>query len=154
MKNALNAPANASGNAPESARAPETRTKVEQPHAHFKQPAEVVVDPLLSKDEKVHALEAMEQYARQLATASAEGMGGGEDARLHEVLVAKDALDLPPSDLAFAVVMQSLRAKLPEAEGTEAHAPIIRAIEAVEAASAAIARMVQAPATALGDPKS
>ena len=59
------------------ARGDEVQHKVEQPHAHFENPAEVVVDPALSKDDKVRALGAMEQDARQMAVASAEGMVGG-----------------------------------------------------------------------------
>jgi len=58
-------------------------------------PAHMAVDPALSKDQQAHALAAMEQDARQLSTATAEGMGGGEPTRLHEVLVAKNTLDLP-----------------------------------------------------------
>jgi hypothetical protein len=98
----------------------------------------VEVDPLLSKDEKVHALEEMEQDARQLSTAAAEGMTEGEGAGLRDVLTAKDALDLPPFELAVAVVLQSFRAKLEGARGSEAEALIARAIEAIESASAAI----------------
>lgn len=117
---------------------PETADKVEHPHAHFEHPAEVVIDPLLSKDEKVRALEGMEQDARQLATAAAEGMTGGGGSGLRDVLVAKEALELPPFDLAVSVVLQSFRARLQSTEGSEAHGLIARAIEAVEAASGAI----------------
>ena len=117
---------------------PETADKVEHPHAHFEHPAEVVIDPLLSKDEKVRALEGMEQDARQLATAAAEGMTGGGGSDLQDVLVAKEALELPPFDLAVSVVLQSFRARLQSTEGSEAHALIARAIEAVEAASGPI----------------
>lgn len=114
--------------------------KVERPHAHFTQPGEVVVDHSLTKDEKVHALETMEQDARQLGAASSEGMAGGEDNRLHEVLAAKDAMKLPPGDVAIAVVMQDLRGKLPGTEGTAAHRVIEHAIEALGAARDALAQ--------------
>ena len=117
---------------------PDTADKVEHPHAHFEHPAEVVIDPLLSKDEKVRALEGMEQDARQIATAAAEGMTGGGGSGLQDVLVAKEALELPPFDLAVSVVLQSFRARLQSTEGSEAHTLIARAIEAVEAASDAI----------------
>lgn len=115
-------------------------------------PSHMVVDPALSKDQKVRALAAMEQDARQLSTATAEGMAGGEPTRLHEVLVAKSTLDLPADNLAFAVVVQSLRATLPEAKGTSAHAIIAHAIEAVEAACAAIQKMARAPYKSAGEP--
>ena len=127
-------PINLSSNAPERVAA-----KVERPHAHFEQPGEVVVDHSLTKDEKIHALETMEQDARQLDAASAEGMAGGEDNKLQQVLDAKDALELPPGDVAVAVVMQGLRGKLPETEGTAAHTVIVRAIEALDAARVATA---------------
>jgi len=115
-------------------------------------PAHMAVDPALSKDQQAHALAAMEQDARQLSTATAEGMGGGEPTRLHEVLVAKNTLDLPADSIVFAVVVDSLRAKLPEAKGTQAHAAIVRAIEAVEAACAAIGKIARARAIPSGEP--
>lgn len=116
----------------------EAQDKVQHPLAHFENPAEVVVDSVLTKGEKVRALETMEQDARQMAVAAGEGMVGGERARLGDVLAAKDALELPPFDLAVTVVVQSLRAKLPQYEGTEAHTLIVGAIEALQAACAAI----------------
>jgi hypothetical protein len=112
--------------------------KIERPHAHFRQPGEVVVDLSLSKHQKENALETMEQDARQLAVASAEGMTGGEDTKLHEVLEAKAALELPPADVAYSVVLQSLRSKLPNAAGPDAHEVVARAITALEAALAVI----------------
>lgn len=115
-------------------------------------PAHMVVDPALSKDQKVRALAAMEQDARQLSTATAEGMGGGEPTRLREVLVAKTTLDLPPDRVAFAVVVQSLKATLPEAKGTAAHAVIAHAIEAVEAACAAIQKLALTRSISAGEP--
>jgi hypothetical protein len=103
--------------------------KIDRPNAHFVQPGEVVVDHSLS----------MEQDARQLGAASAEGMSGGEENRLHEVLAAKDAMELPPCEVAIAVVMQDLRGKLPGTEGTATHRVIEHAIEALGAARDAIA---------------
>ena len=68
----------------------ETREdKVEKPHAHFGDPQDVVADPALSKEEKVEALETLEQDARLLTTAAQEGMTGGEENKLQEVLDAK-----------------------------------------------------------------
>jgi len=112
--------------------------KVEQPHAHFENPAEVVIDPALSKEDKVRALDALEQDARQMAVASAEGMGGGEPTALADVLIAKDTLELPPFDLAVSAVIQTLRGRLPQAHGTETQALISGAIDALEAACAAL----------------
>jgi hypothetical protein len=72
----------------------ETREdKVEKPHAHFGDPQDVVADPALSKEEKVEALETLEQDARLLTTAAQEGMTGGEENKLQEVLDAKKALE-------------------------------------------------------------
>lgn len=134
----MNDPKNPSEEPRNGAPGVEAQDKIEHPHAHFENPAEVVVDSALTKDDKVRALETMEQDARQMAVAASEGLAGGERARLDDVLSAKDALELPPFDLAVAVVLQSLRSKLPRAEGTEAHRSIARAIEALEAACAAI----------------
>lgn len=120
------------------ARSDEAQHKVEQPHDHFAGPAEVVVDPALSKDDKVRVLEAMEQDARQMAVASDEGMDGGEGTALAEVLAAKDTLELPPFDLAVSAVIQTLRSRLPEVSGTDTHALICSAIEALEVACAAV----------------
>lgn len=81
---------------------------LDQPHANFATPAQVVTDPALSSQEKVEKLEELEQDARQLATASAEGMQGGEPTNLHEVLDAKEALGLPD---AYRLVLGDLRAR-------------------------------------------
>jgi hypothetical protein len=134
----MNDPKNSSDGRRNDESTVEAQEKVQHPIAHFENPAEVVVDTVLTKGEKVRALETMEQDARQMAVAAGEGMAGGERARLGDVLAAKDALELPPFDLAVAVVVQSLRAKLPQYEGTEAHTLIAGAIEALEAACAAI----------------
>ena len=66
-----------------------SQDKVEKPHANFKTPHEVIADPALSKQE----LTELEQDARLLATAAAEGMTGGEPSNLREVLDAKEALE-------------------------------------------------------------
>lgn len=120
---------------PTPPQASEATDRVEHPHAHYEHPEEVVVDPLLSKEEKLRALEAMEQDAKQLSTAAAEGMAGDQGSGLHEVLDAKQALEMPPFDLAVSVVLQGLRARLSSTEGTEAHALIARAIESLDAAT-------------------
>ena len=70
------------------------RTPAPIPAAHFDQPHEVVVDSSLSKSQKIKALDTLEQDARQLSEASAEGMTGGERSKLHEVLKAKSGLTL------------------------------------------------------------
>ena len=61
-------------------------------------------DPALSPDEKKKALEVWEQDARQLLTASNEGMPGAEEGldpkdhhRLGEVVRAKDAIGASPT---------------------------------------------------------
>ena len=69
------------------------KTREEKPHAHFGDPQDVVDDPALSKEEKVEALETLEQDARLQATAAQEGMTGGEENKLQEVLDAKKALE-------------------------------------------------------------
>ncbi len=86
--------------------------KTERPHAHFEAPHEVVVDPALSKEQKIEALDSLEQDARQLAIASSEGMSDGEATGLQEVLHARDVLELPPIPLAYEVVLQDLHLRL------------------------------------------
>jgi hypothetical protein len=66
--------------------------KVQKPAAHFDQPHEVAADSSLSQPQKLKVLDTLEQDARQLSEASAEGMAGGERTKLHEVLKAKNAL--------------------------------------------------------------
>jgi hypothetical protein len=70
--------------------------KAEKPSTYYEEPHEVVIDPSLSKTEKVKALATMEQDARQLAEASSEGMSGGKRDTLHEVLIAAETLALTP----------------------------------------------------------
>jgi len=84
--------------------------KVQKPSTYFDEPHEVLVDSSLSKTQKVEALDTLEQDARQLAEASSEGMGGGERDKLHEVLVAEDALTLLVAD-AYETVLQDLRSR-------------------------------------------
>lgn len=64
-------------------------------HANFEKPAQIAANARLSSQEKVAMLEELEQDARQLAIASAEGMHGGEPTNLHEVLDAKETLGVP-----------------------------------------------------------
>lgn len=112
---------------------PTTRDKITKPHAHFQEPEEVVVDPALSKDEKKQALESMEQDARQLLTASTEGMSGGEPGKLHEVLDAKEALELPAVTYAYEVVAKDLRSSLEQTENQDEWSEIEQAITALDA---------------------
>ena len=89
-----------------------SQTKIKKPHAFFDEPRKVVVDPALSKNQKIKALDALEQDARQLSVASAEGMTGGEPSKLHDVLDAKNSLELQPTAYAYDVVLNDLRARL------------------------------------------
>lgn len=89
----------------------EVLAKVEHPHEHFEHPADVVMDPLLSKPEKAQVLDALEQDARQLSMAADEGMPSGGGSGLQNVLVAKESLELPPFALAMSVCLQSLKGK-------------------------------------------
>jgi hypothetical protein len=74
----------------------ETRqAKTDKPHQHFDDPQQVVADPALSEQDKVEALETLEQDARLLATAAEEGMTGGERSKLREVLNTKKAIECP-----------------------------------------------------------
>jgi len=136
---------------PSESPAQETRAKIERPHASFQQPTDVVVDPALSRREKVRVLDKLEQDARQLAAAADEGMSGGEATGLHEVLAAKGALDLPPADIAAALLTQSLKSHLAGIEGTAEHAVIAHAIDAIGAASAAIAHLATSGPTPAPD---
>jgi len=53
--------------------------KIHNPATVFERPANVVDDPQLSASEKKEALDHWEQDARQLMTASNEGMPGPEE---------------------------------------------------------------------------
>jgi hypothetical protein len=82
---------------------PKEDPKVENPATHFDKPQDVVQDKALSTEEKKKALNTWEQDARQLLTASNEGMPGSEEGaqpddhhRLGEVVRAKDAMGEKP----------------------------------------------------------
>ncbi len=109
------------------------RNKVEKPHAHFDAPHEVVVDPALSKEQKVEALSSLEQDARQLAVASSEGMSGGEETGLQEVLQARDVLELPPVTHAYEIVLKDLHLRQTGGENGEMRRQVEQAIAALEA---------------------
>ena len=63
--------------------------KLQKPHAHFGRTREVIADPSLSKEEKAEALDALEQDARLLTTATQEGMTGGEESKLGKSLMRR-----------------------------------------------------------------
>ena len=67
--------------------------KALHPQTYHEHPAEVVVDPTMSPAEKAQAIAALEQEAR--VHAAKVGGNATDDAKLHEVEVAKDVLDLP-----------------------------------------------------------
>ena len=77
---------------------------LERPSVTYSSPAEISNDPALSPEEKEKALEVWEQDARQLLTASNEGMPGAEEGldpkdhhRLGEVVRAKAAIGASPT---------------------------------------------------------
>ncbi len=109
------------------------QNKSEKPHAHFVSAHDVVVDPVLSKDQKIEALDHLEQDARQLAIASSEGMSGGEETGLQEVLHAKDLMDLPPITHAYEVVLKDLHLRKIGGESREMQELLEQAIAALEA---------------------
>ena len=53
--------------------------KIEHPQSHYATPDELIEDRVLSLDDKIKALETWEQDARQMLTASGEGMPGSEE---------------------------------------------------------------------------
>jgi hypothetical protein len=53
--------------------------KIEHPQVHYATPDELVEDREISLEEKIKALNIWEQDARQLLTASNEGMPGSEE---------------------------------------------------------------------------
>ena len=111
--------------------------KTARPHAHFETPHEVVVDPALSKEQKIDALDSLEQDARQLAIASSEGMSDGEATGLQEVLHARSVLEMPPLSIAFEVVLQDLHLRLTGVEGDEMRMLLQQTIAALKAISLA-----------------
>jgi hypothetical protein len=94
--------------------------KGQKPSAHFARPHHVVLDGRLSSDQKASALDSFEQDHRQLAEASSERMGGGESAKLHDVLRAKDAHAEAVVTDAYATALRDLqlRRKLAAAPAT------------------------------------
>jgi hypothetical protein len=86
-----------------SAKPRDTRDKVDNPETHYRKPADVAADKKLSPKEKSKALDTWEQDARQLLTASNEGMAGGAEGlepsdnhRLGEVVRAKAEIGKKP----------------------------------------------------------
>ena len=78
--------------------------KVESPATTYDKPHDIVKDKELSQHEKKEALNTWEQDARQLMTASNEGMPGPEEGRepqdhhrLGEVVRAKDKIGENPN---------------------------------------------------------
>ena len=81
----------------------EKKAKLEQPANHYKSPDEITNDADLSEEEKRQALNTWEQDARQMMTASNEGMAGedegldkGDSPRLGEVVRAKAKIGAKP----------------------------------------------------------
>lgn len=126
--------------------------KTVHPAREFSEPSEVVTDLSLSAQEKRLALSSLEQDARQLAVATAEGMTGGEETSLQQVLQAKRSLELPSPDTAFTVVLRTFEEQLHKTRGTDTHALVARAIEAINAARDAIAQQEDMPAPPPGAP--
>ena len=129
-----------------------SQAKTKQPHAFFDAPHEVVADPALSKVQKREALDGLEQDARQLSAAAAEGMTGGEPTGLRAVLNAKDSLELPPTAYAYDVVLQDLRSRLKTDPTGVARTVVKRAIAALEAATRPPAAADHG-SNSIGDPK-
>jgi hypothetical protein len=83
--------------------APSKTDKIEHPQSHYATPDELVEDRALSVDEKIKALKVWEQDARQMLTASGEGMPANEEGldpdshhMLGQVERARDRLQRPP----------------------------------------------------------
>ena len=81
----------------------EKKGKLEKPANHYKSPDDIVKDKDLSLAEKKQALNTWEQDARQMLTASNEGMEGDQEGldrrvshRLGEVVRAKDKIGAKP----------------------------------------------------------
>ena len=86
-----------------SARPAAKKGKLENPANHYNSPDDILNDDNLSPAEKWQALDTWEQDARQMLTASNEGMAGdregrgqGDTDRLGEVLRVKDKLGAKP----------------------------------------------------------
>jgi hypothetical protein len=81
------------------------KAKLEQPANHYKSPEEITNDADLSDEERRQALDTWEQDARQMMTASNEGMEGDDEGldqsdthRLGEVVRAKAKIGAKPKD--------------------------------------------------------
>lgn len=107
------------------------QAKIDKPQEFFTDPLEVVIDPGLSKDQKIEVLDTLEQDARQLSEATNEGMAGGAPNQLHDILDAKDALELSPTALAYALVHKDLHDQRKTAEGGATRAAAEHAIVAL-----------------------
>jgi hypothetical protein len=110
-----------------------TQAKTQRPHAYFDEPQEVMIDPTLSKEQKEVVLDTLEQDARQLSVASAEGMADGEPSKLHDVLKAKDSLELSSIVDAYDAVLKDLRFRRRTDATVEKRAAIEQAITALNA---------------------
>lgn len=106
------------------------KRKTSSPSVYFEEPRDVVADPALSSHQKDAILKTLEQDARQLSDASAEGMGGGERNKLHDVLTAADTLSLQPLANAYETVLVDLRAR----QGSEGDAVQLRLLKQALAA--------------------
>jgi hypothetical protein len=80
--------------------------KVKSPTTAYDKPHDILKDEELSHHEKKEALNTWEQDARQLMTASNEGMPGAEEGlksqdhhRLGEVMRAKDKIGKDPKQM-------------------------------------------------------
>ncbi len=78
--------------------------KIENPATAFAKPLDVIRDSTLSKKEKVEALDTWEQDARQMMTASNEGMPGPQEGldpsynhQMGQVLRAKEKIGKAPN---------------------------------------------------------
>jgi hypothetical protein len=82
---------------------PSKADKIEHPQSHYATPDELTEDSALSLEEKIKALKIWEQDARQMLTASGEGMPGSEEGinpsnhnMLGQVQRARDKLQRSP----------------------------------------------------------
>jgi len=79
------------------------RAKINHPATHYEKPGDIPADQALSREEKAKALSTWEQDARQLMTASNEGMAGSDEGaqpkdhnRFGEVVRAKAKIGKKP----------------------------------------------------------
>jgi hypothetical protein len=114
--------------------------KLQHPAKEFSDPAEVLADGSLSTPQKQAALHSLEQDARQLAVASSEGMSGGEETQLRNVLETERSLERTSSEGAFTAVLHNLEEHRRRTHGTDTEVLIERAIESMQTARDAIAR--------------